>query len=524
MPPRRASKRQAAVADEADTTERPRKQVKVNGDSAKPNAEQISTTKPPADSPEDKYPIPVAPIQQTAPSDLYLDTVNRNRLDFDFEKLCSVSLSNINVYACLVCGKYFQGKGKSSHAYFHSLDQDHHVFINMYLGQVWVLPEGYEVKDASLNDIKYVVNPKYSRGEVIALDRSKSPSYDLQNKRYIPGYVGLNNIKDNDYLNVVIQALAHVPPLRNFMMLEDLSSKSELVQRFGTLVRKIWNPRAFKGHVSPHELLQEVSKVSEKKFQLTAQGDPVDFLGWFLNTLHRDLGGSKRPGSSIIHKIFQGAVHIETQEIIAQEIDDETIRDPMTKFNIGKDTSVVESPFLFLALDLPPAPVFLDDVEKGNIIPQVPITQILAKYNGHKAQEIGGQLRRYQITKLPPYIILHIRRFTNNNFMAEKNPTIVNFPIKNLEMGEYAKDTLSARYDLVANVTHEGGLSTSSTGSMTTTAQAAQRATQRVFRVHLHTNSQPERWFQIQDLRIQEMDPNLIGLGETYLQIWQRRK
>jgi U4/U6.U5 tri-snRNP-associated protein 2 len=40
----------------------------------------------------------------------YLDTIDRHRLDFDFEKLCSVSLSNLNVYACLVCGKYFQGE------------------------------------------------------------------------------------------------------------------------------------------------------------------------------------------------------------------------------------------------------------------------------------------------------------------------------------------------------------------------------------------------------------------------------
>lgn len=32
----------------------------------------------------------------------------RCALDFDFEKLCSVSLSHINVYACMVCGKYFQ--------------------------------------------------------------------------------------------------------------------------------------------------------------------------------------------------------------------------------------------------------------------------------------------------------------------------------------------------------------------------------------------------------------------------------
>ncbi len=39
----------------------------------------------------------------------FLDTIDRTVLDFDFEKLCSVSLSNNNCYACLVCGKYFQG-------------------------------------------------------------------------------------------------------------------------------------------------------------------------------------------------------------------------------------------------------------------------------------------------------------------------------------------------------------------------------------------------------------------------------
>ena len=39
----------------------------------------------------------------------YLDTIKREILDFDFEKVCSVTLKNLNVYACLVCGKYFQG-------------------------------------------------------------------------------------------------------------------------------------------------------------------------------------------------------------------------------------------------------------------------------------------------------------------------------------------------------------------------------------------------------------------------------
>jgi len=76
----------------------------------------------------------------------YLDTVDRTVLDFDFEKVCSVTLSNVNVYACLVCGKYFQGpflvfphfksplsagKGPHTPAYAHALSTGHHVFMHL---------------------------------------------------------------------------------------------------------------------------------------------------------------------------------------------------------------------------------------------------------------------------------------------------------------------------------------------------------------------------------------------------------
>lgn len=45
-----------------------------------------------------------------------------------------------------------------------------------------------------------------------------------------------------------------------------------LVQRFGELMRKLWNPRNFKAHVSPHEMLQAVVLWSKKRFQFTEQG------------------------------------------------------------------------------------------------------------------------------------------------------------------------------------------------------------------------------------------------------------
>ena len=129
-------------------------------------------------------------------TDLYLDTIDRSVLDFDFEKLCSVTLSNINVYACLVCGKYYQGRGPKSHAYFHALEVGHHVYVNMQSKRVYVLPEGYEVKSKSLEDIKFVVDPRLSKHEVTQLDQEPKDALDLSGKKYRPG---MNAIKSFGY-------------------------------------------------------------------------------------------------------------------------------------------------------------------------------------------------------------------------------------------------------------------------------------------------------------------------------------
>ena len=42
------------------------------------------------------------------------------------------------------------------------------------------------------------------------------------------GFVGLNNVKANDYVNVIIQALAHIPPLRDYFILQNFENRSQL--------------------------------------------------------------------------------------------------------------------------------------------------------------------------------------------------------------------------------------------------------------------------------------------------------
>lgn len=68
---------------------------------------------------------------------------------------------------------------------------------------------------------------------------------------------------------------------------------------------------------------------------------------------------------------------------------------------------------------------------------QVPIFDLLRKFDGQRgadAPSVG--VRRFRITRLPRFLVLHMKRFTKNQFFREKNPTIVNFPVKNLELAD----------------------------------------------------------------------------------------
>lgn len=162
------------------------------------------------------------PVQRKSRQCPYLDTIHRTLLDFDFEKLCSVSLTRINVYACLVCGKYFQGRGTNTHAYTHSVGDSHHVFLNLHNLKFYCLPDNYEIIDSSLNDIKYLLNPTFSDDIIRKIDSPDcKSSRTIDGTHYYPGIIGLNNIKKNDYCNVILQALTHVTPLRNYFLREE---------------------------------------------------------------------------------------------------------------------------------------------------------------------------------------------------------------------------------------------------------------------------------------------------------------
>ena len=163
-------------------------------------------------------------------------------------------------------------------------------------------------------DIRLALHPTFTRDEVGKLDDNHELARDLFGRRYLPGFVGLNNLNCTDYLNAVVQALGHVRPLRDFFLLAANSNEmvgsnnqnenggqrqtlphsefSPLAKSFSLLLRNMWSPHRFKSNVDPHMLVQAVSVASNKRYHVGKQAEAGEFLAWLLHQLHLGVGGS----------------------------------------------------------------------------------------------------------------------------------------------------------------------------------------------------------------------------------------
>lgn len=120
---------------------------------------------------------------------------------------------------------------------------------------------------------------------------------DVFGVSYLPGFMGLNNLTCTDDLSVLLHALAHVSPFRDFWLQHPMDGAgpgqvSTLARQFGLVMRKMWSGGNFKSSVSPQELVQEISVASQKRFCAGQRSDCIELLTWLLRQLFVGLGTS----------------------------------------------------------------------------------------------------------------------------------------------------------------------------------------------------------------------------------------
>jgi len=406
----------------------------------------------------------------------YLSFVDRQMLDFDFERRCSSSLIKENCYCCLICGQFFTGRGQKTPAYVHALEHPNHsVFMHLENGRAFCLPDNYEIHDKSLDDIRQVLFPKFTEKDLEDLDARAIWSKALDGTEYLVGCVGLNQSENARGVNSVVQALSRVTDLRNMFLVSSSSNNNnnnnnnnntQNNDTLQNLTQRIWNRHNFRGHTSPDSMIRKI----KKELKMSTQKDDKEI-------------------DSMFNDPFQTLRHFVTF-VVPKKIVDELFRGELliSSNNNNKQTTTTKQPFVFVPLKLPDAPLFRDVMEK-NAIPQVALSELL---------------KPYALQKAPKYLILaFVNRFSKNQFTKEvsKNPTIVTFPVKNLKVASASthdhqqKSTIS--YDLLANVDSAG------------------KATVR----HVDGN-----WYETHDLFVNEVLAQQVTLGESYFQIYRMNR
>ena len=363
----------------------------------------------------------------------YLQTIDRTVLDFDKEKICCKTLSTTQIYCCLVCGKYFQGKSKGTPAYNHSLEENHHIFMSLTGKNIYELPKDVIVTDPSHQDIINCYDPFYSQNEIETLDESQMKNVELKDyfkKEYTRGFIGLNRIGKTDFVNVIIQCIGHCSVVRNMLLkktyIEEIENElkyPEFVKKMSLIVRKQWNKQLLKALITPFELTSELQRI-KKSFSIDKQGDVIEYFMFFLHALNP------------ITQSFQS-------KLIVEENGKQSIRNCSC-----------------IPLDLPPMPLYPDHL-KEKIIPHIVLSDLLKKYDGKTETIQQKKSLKYSFSELPKYLVFTLRRFEFNTVQGEKNITIVEFEDM-LDMSIYTnknnsnEDEKEFKYQLISCIKHDG--------------------------------------------------------------------
>ena len=397
-------------------------------------------------------------------------------LNFDLEKICSVSLSPRNVYICLVCGKYFQGRGEGSQAHKHTLQTSHELFMSLSDGSAFILPEGIPFEHEFLVNIRKNLKPTYSESEVDEIDVDKVSRLSLSGIEFIPGLIGLNKTGKSDYMNSLVIALSVVAPLRKKLLLDKFVNEPVLAS-LSDLFKKMFNKNAFKHTIYPHEFLQTVRVASSNSFFSDAN-EGSNFLLWLLNQFNIRKN----------HRIEWCLGQLRVQS---------------TSLDMPGTWKSDHQNIFLLTLELPPLPVIKG---KGSFIPSIELTSLMKKFNGEQiSEDLTNRLcKKYSFEKLPEYLIIVYKRFVKNDFIQEKNNTVVLSPVEGFDMRPYCaldSDQLATTYDLVSCVIHEGTLKD---GSYRTCLKRC------------------DQWYEISDLRVNQIFQQQLAACEPYIQIYRR--
>ena len=331
------------------------------------------------------------------------------------------------------------------------------------------------------------------------------------------GVCGLVNLGNTCFINSALQCMASVPTLTNYFLSgsykSELNRKTKLGGMLSTLFASLLQQRWRDGmHVArPVELVNHIWRYSH--FSPRSQNDSQEFLAYFLDQLHEDLnraegkkgevlgvGGGGVQDEALAALAWQA--HLRRNSSIIVDSFHGLLKSSLTCLRCHH-TSITFEPFLFLSVPIP----------SGRYSS---LKDCLVEFT--KEEKLGGSerwtcpkcsvpmeaLKKLDIWKVPPILIIHLKRFYCQHESMGKLNKAITYPLTSLNMEEFV--TRPGRlppYHLIAKINHMGSITS---GHYTANALLG------------------TAWMEYDDERCGVVEPGTLQTPNTYVLLYAASK
>ncbi|KAJ7304976.1 hypothetical protein JRQ81_010704 [Phrynocephalus forsythii] len=298
---------------------------------------------------------------------------------------------------------------------------------------------------------------------------------ETSNSKTVQGLTGLRNLGNTCFMNSILQCLSNTKELRDYCLqnqyLRDLNNNSRLqmalMAEFAKLIQALWTSSPNES-VSPSEFKTQIQRYAPR-FVGYNQQDAQEFLRFLLDGLHsevnRVLVRPKSGGSSdnLDHLPDEEKGRQMWMKYLARE--DSRIGDlfvgqlksSLTCSACGHCSTAFDP---FWDLSLPIAKKCYGEVNLIDCMRLFTKEDILdgdEKPTCCHCKARTKCTKKFSIQRFPKILVLHLKRFSEARMRSSKLTAFVNFPLKDLDLREFASHSCNhAVYNLYAVSNHSG--------------------------------------------------------------------
>uniref|UniRef100_F7DG08 Ubiquitin carboxyl-terminal hydrolase 8 n=1 Tax=Monodelphis domestica TaxID=13616 RepID=F7DG08_MONDO len=330
-----------------------------------------------------------------------------------------------------------------------------------------------------------------------------------------PALTGLRNLGNTCYMNSILQCLCNAPHLadyfnRNFYQ-DDinrsnlLGHKGEVAEEFGIIMKALWTGQY--RYISPKDFKITIGKINDQ-FSGYSQQDSQELLLFLMDGLHEDLNKAdnrkrhKEENNDHLDD-FKAAEHAwqkhkQLNESIIVALFQGQFKSTVQCLTCHKKSRTFEA-FMYLSLPLAStSKCTLQDCLRL-FSKEEKLTDNNRFYCSH-CKTRRDSMKKIEIWKLPPVLLVHLKRFSYDGRWKQKLQTSVDFPLESLDLSQYVigpKNNLK-RYNLFSVSNHYGGLDG---GHYTAYCKNAAR----------------QRWFKFDDHEVSDISVSSVRSSAAYI-------